>query len=291
MNEIRRDAVLPVADAVTRYGEKAVRHAIATGRWQRPLRGAIVMHSGPLTRDQQRRAALIWAGPRAVLSHATAAELAGLTGFTTTAIHVTVPIGGRARHATHIVVHRSRVLERDVHPVRSPPQTRIERSALDMAAWSATDDAARAVLAAVVQQRLTTAGRLRDLLSQRPTLRRRRSSPPRWMTSRAALIRYRNWSSSPPSGAPAFRSRTGGRCGDGPTGVPSWTRGWAAGLTVEIDGVGHLEPSTWVCDLDRQNGLVVAGERVLRFPSFVVRDQPTRMTDQIRLLLDHLDAE
>ena len=47
-----------------------------------------------------------------------------------------------------------------------------------------------------------------------------------------------------------------------------------ARLTVEIDGFGHLDPKVWVADLARQNDLVMGGDRVLRFPSFVIRDQP-----------------
>jgi very-short-patch-repair endonuclease len=47
-----------------------------------------------------------------------------------------------------------------------------------------------------------------------------------------------------------------------------------ARLTVEIDGAGHLDPRAWVADLARQNDLIVGGDRVLRFPSFVIRDQP-----------------
>jgi hypothetical protein len=60
----------------------------------------------------------------------------------------------------------------DVHPVRRPPRTRTARSLLDAAAWMATEDGARAVLAAGVQQRLIRAEDLAKALAGRPSLPR-----------------------------------------------------------------------------------------------------------------------
>src|SRR3954447_18964418 len=49
-----------------------VRTAVATGRWQQPLPGVVVGHSGPLTRLERWQAALEYGGPDAVLSHRSA---------------------------------------------------------------------------------------------------------------------------------------------------------------------------------------------------------------------------
>ena len=72
-----------------------------------------------------------------------------------------------------MVVHRSRALgPDDVHPARWPPRTRLPRSLPDAAAWSRSDNAARALLAAGVQQRLVRADQLTEALERFPTLRR-----------------------------------------------------------------------------------------------------------------------
>src|SRR6185312_3250757 len=46
-----------------------LRNAVTSGRWQEPLPGVFVSHSGPLTRQERWHAALYFAGPDAALSH------------------------------------------------------------------------------------------------------------------------------------------------------------------------------------------------------------------------------
>ncbi|MFN8184866.1 MAG: hypothetical protein U0R23_10630 [Candidatus Nanopelagicales bacterium] len=36
----------------------------------------------------------------------------------------------------------------------------------------------------------------------------------------------------------------------------------AEGVTVEIDGVHHTRPEVWIADHERQNDLVIGGDRV-----------------------------
>jgi hypothetical protein len=53
-----------------------------------------------------------------------------------------------------------RFIDEDVHPVAIPRRTRIGRSLVDAAIWGPSDRRACAILAAGVQQGLTTASRL-----------------------------------------------------------------------------------------------------------------------------------
>ena len=53
------------------------------------------------------------------------------------------------------------------------------------------------------------------------------------------------------------------------------------GVVVEIDGFWHMEAETWWADMERDNELTIAGERVLRYPTFVVREQPETVARQI----------
>lgn len=157
---------------------------------------------------------------------------------------------------------------------------------LDLAATIGGADRARGVLAAAVQQRLTTAALLRDLLARFPTIARR-------ALIATALDDIEGGSHSLPelefiaavraAGLPEPDRQAIWARQDGRAYLDArWSR---ARLTVEIDGIGHLDPETWVADVERQNELVASGERVLRFPSFVVRDQPARMTNRIWQIL------
>ena len=55
-----------------------------------------------------------------------------------------------------------------------------------------------------------------------------------------------------------------------------------AHLAVEVDGLWHMEATAWWEDMRRGNDLIISGLRVLRFPAFVVRDQPGVVAAQIR---------
>jgi len=56
-------------------------------------------------------------------------------------------------------------------------------------------------------------------------------------------------------------------------------------VVVEIDGGQHIEPAAWWADMKRQNDLWISGERVLRFPAWVIREQPDQVIAQVRAAL------
>jgi hypothetical protein len=129
---------------------------LRSGRWQRLYLGVYAAFTGRLCRDAQLWAAVLRAGPRAVLSHQTAAELDGFAAGPSQLIHVTVPL---ARHMVGIpglAVHRSGRLEQARHPARTPPRTRIEETALDLAQLAATFDDAFGWIGRPCNGRLTT---------------------------------------------------------------------------------------------------------------------------------------
>ena len=173
----RRDGVVSTPEVLTHLSPAVLRWRLASGRWQQPCRGVVIAHSGPLSPGQQLWAALLWGGQGALLAGLTAAHLDGLRGFTERRIHVLLPAARQVRGkpiALPLVVHRSRWLDdSDVHPVRQPPRTRLARSLVDAAAWATTDDRARAVLAAGVQQRLVRPVDLMAVTARTGQLRRR----------------------------------------------------------------------------------------------------------------------
>ncbi len=56
-------------------------------------------------------------------------------------------------------------------------------------------------------------------------------------------------------------------------------------LHVEIDGNQHMDARSWWADMRRQNELWIPGDRVLRFPSWAVRQRPAEVAEQVRAAL------
>lgn len=170
----QQEGVFTAADAAS-YGvsESQVRSHIKARRWRRLERGLYVAFTGPLPRMAQVRAAIALCGPDAAASHETAIELWGLTTAPIRLIHLAVPVGRRPRPRPGIVVHRTRRLARTVHPTADPPRIRVEPTLIDLAAAARSREDAIGWLMLGVQQRRTTAPRLRTELLLRPTARRR----------------------------------------------------------------------------------------------------------------------
>jgi hypothetical protein len=173
----RQDGVIGRTQALE-FGlsSHSMRHRARMGEWQRIQRGVYATFSGEVTRESQLWAALLRAGPGAVLSHQTAAELYGLVKQPGSLIHVTVPATSnpaKSGRISGVVVHRSRILDRIRHPVLLPPRTRIEDTVLDLI--EGMDDPADRydLICRAIGGRLTTAARLRLALTKRKRFRDR----------------------------------------------------------------------------------------------------------------------
>jgi putative AbiEi antitoxin of type IV toxin-antitoxin system len=137
---------------------------VQQGHWIRLDRGIYATGSGPPSREALLWAALLRAGPGAVLSHETAAELGGLISEPGPDIHVTVPARrnpARAGAMPGVVVHRSAHAGRSVSRDNGPPRTGIDDTVIDLTQTSATASEAFTWLGRAVGLRLTTVRRLR----------------------------------------------------------------------------------------------------------------------------------
>jgi very-short-patch-repair endonuclease len=294
------EGVLSTATVLKFLTENQLRWQVTSGRWQKPIRGVVVAQSGPLTDRQTLRAALLRAGPRAVLAGLTAARLDGLTGFgdrvsfANGPIHLLVPNGYKRRTAPlglTVVTHYSRSLtSEDVHPTREPKRTRMARSLVDAAAWMPTDRGAMGILAAGVQQRLARVDDLSQVVDRIETLRRRAlmtgilvdiaggaQALSELDFTRQVVRRHRL---PEPSRQVARRDERGRqRWID-----VSWDD-WK--IAVEIDGAQHADPLQRWDDMERDNGLKIDGYRTLRFPAWLVRQDPEYVA---RKILEALQA-
>ncbi len=68
-----------------------IKFRVSSGRWQQIYPGVYATFTGAPGRGAQLWAAVLWAGPGAMLSHETAAELQRLADKPAETIHVTVP--------------------------------------------------------------------------------------------------------------------------------------------------------------------------------------------------------
>jgi hypothetical protein len=148
-----------------------IHHKLRSDRWQRIYPGIYATFTGTPGRSAQLWAAVLSAGPGAVLSHETAAELLKLTDKRAELIHVTVP---RQRHVTAvsgISLHRSGRAVEAVQRDSNPPRTRVEETVLDLTQTAATFDDVCGWITRAFARDLTDESRLRAAMRQRPKLR------------------------------------------------------------------------------------------------------------------------
>jgi len=149
--------VVSVADLVNAgVSRQVIARRVRTGRWQRPLPRVIVAHSGPLTDDQRRRAALIYGGPDAMLSHESAASVLGLR-VVEEFVHITVPHGSPKPNVAFVVVHQTRATAPASQSFGGLRCVGIARTVIDVACGMTLLNDVRALVADSVQRGLTTA--------------------------------------------------------------------------------------------------------------------------------------
>jgi hypothetical protein len=171
----RQDGVLAIGQALEAgLTVEWIRNQVRYGRWQAMHRGVYAAFTGTAPRRAELWGALLRAGPDAVLSHQTAAELYGLTDGHSRPIQLTVPFDrnpDRCGRIPGVVIHRSRWLSRTRHPAFTPPRTRVEETVLDLIECARDFDHAYDWICRAIGRRLTTADRLLTALSARPRFR------------------------------------------------------------------------------------------------------------------------
>ena len=279
----RLEQLLVAQSGVISTGQLAALGLRETGRWRVvdaqwriAAPHVLVAHNGPLTRLQQLWVAQLGAPPGSAISGCAALELAGLRWSNDDVVDVTIRAGQRRPQLRGVRVHRSRDLGADVvEPQATPRRTRVARSAVDAAIWAATDSRARALLLAVVQQRLCRPDHIAGAVARRGPCRRRaliaetvidaqggvQSLPERQF---ALLVRRAGF---PEPVRQRVVRRRDGRC--------FLDADWREyGFCVEVHGSQHFEAVQWDRDLARQNAVAATGRRVLQFTSFAVRHDP-----------------
>jgi very-short-patch-repair endonuclease len=253
------------------------------------------MGNGRLDRKQQLWVAVLAAGPEALLAGATAAAESGVQGLCAEPLQVIVPA---AREVTGrlptlppdmpaVRIYRSSILPGEHRQIGRPPRTATARSVVDAAAWARSADEARYVLAAACQQRRVVPAEMLDVLAVMSRVRRRK-------LIRATLADIEGGAQSLSEldfvslcrryrlPLPDMQKRRRDADGRNRYLDAYWTR-WQ--VHVEVDGSHHMDVREWAADMLRQNKIWIAGDRILRFPGWLVRTHPADVAAQLRAAL------
>lgn len=242
----------------------AVCREVAAGRWR--LHGAqtVAVHTGALS-DAALRWRAVWeVGRGAVLDGVSALLAAGLQGFTTDVVHVSVAHDQRAPSVSGVRIHKVREpLGQDTVAV-GVPRVRPGVAAVRAAQWAVSDRQAALVLCLTAQQRLVNGTGFCDV---------------RWPGGhygRTAFVRQ--ILKDVTQGVHSLGELDFGRlCRDrglppparqvvrqGPRGRIYLDARWdGIGLVVEIDGAQHRQGLAVTADNLRRNDLALADEVVL----------------------------
>jgi Transcriptional regulator, AbiEi antitoxin len=156
--------------------QTAVVRRTQSGAWQRLHRGTYATFTGVPPREAVLWAALLRAGPGAVLSHETAAEVHRLIDKPAAKIHITVPAShdpARRSPIRGVIIHRSRNLASEPLPPWQLPRSPIAETVLDLVESATTTDDAFAWLTQAIGRDLVNQPMLAAALATRKRMRRR----------------------------------------------------------------------------------------------------------------------
>lgn len=267
------------------YGvpESTILSKTKSGTWQRLQRGTYATFSGVPPREARLWAALLWAGPGAVLSHESAAEVHGLVDKPGKIIHVTVPANldpARYRKIPGVVVHRSRNVRRQRLPPWQLPRTPVEETVLDLVATSKSFDDAYAWLSRATGRGLASAETIKEALTARKRMRWRG-----WLTEALGdvadevmfpLERRYVHDVERAHGLPAARRQARRQSASGVRFLDNYYDAYR--LCVELDGRSSHPPEQKWQDADRDNDNLLAGD--VQTVRFGLRDVTVRRCEQ-----------
>jgi len=286
-----QDGVISRRQALPHLSEGAIRHRLVSRRWQVAHPGVYLTHSGPMTMRQRLWVAslAVGLGQPALLGGPSALAVLGMRGLDTRRVHVLV--GARHQHRRPplgVVTHRTRHLPiEDQHRLGQPPCTMPARSVVDAAQWARSDRDAVAVVAAAFQQRLVGVVDMEPVLARMTRVKRRQvivaavaaAAGGAESIAEVDFARLCRRGRLPEPSRQVVRADGGGRRRYRDVYFDDWR------LHVEIDGAQHMEVRSWYADMRQQNEITIAGERLLRFPAWMIRNRPDEVVAQVRAAL------
>lgn len=263
---------------------RAMAKATRDGKWRRLTPGTYAAAPSDPTEQQELWGAGLYGGEAAMLSGQAALVCHGWKGKREGHFDVLVPAShnGRPPKKSELRIHRTTVM-----PSASEggiPRAVPAVATVDAASWARTAREAEFLIISVLNQKLCTPRDLEKVLADRPSVKHR-------ALMAGVVGEFRGGVHS--MGELDF-SRLCREYGIRKPDRQVWRYGSrgerrrldvyfdAEGVVVEIDGVGHVELAQWIDDQERQNEVVVTGDRVfLRVSNFVLRYEPEVFMDQL----------
>lgn len=267
-----------------------VRNQVAAQRWVERTPRVVSTFTGELTVEQRRWLGVLHAGPRSMLGGLTAAHHLGLRRWERDDVTVLVDDELAFEPVEGIDFFRSRrSFELLARPVDGLPTCQLEPAVLMWAGYDAPPRAAHAVLAAAVQQRLTTPGRL---LTWIDLLRPLRRAPAFRATLRDiaggshsgaeldVMRMCRTFSLRQPDRQRPRVDRAGRRrwtdC--------EWDLPDGSVMVLEVDGSFHLDVEHWQADLKRSRRITRRGRTVVRCAAYELRHETAELVVDLMAL-------
>ena len=265
------------------YSAKQVRHRRRSGQWTVVLGSVYADRSAPLTAVSLARAAALAAGTGTCVSHVTAAVLWDLKAPRDPEAHVIVDPERRLRIAG-LRPHRLELPECDMSAMQGIPCTTLLRTLLDCLLWL-PEEAGRAMAVDALRRGLVSIDQLRSGLrrtGQRHGLSRAWSVVADVAAGAHSEAEVRVHHVFRRAGVVGWTANTPVFDVDGMIGIVDVLFAEQR-VIVEIDGRAyHSDDGAFQRDRTRQNRLIGAGYRVLRFTWDDVVARPEKVVAQVR---------
>jgi len=269
-------------------GREQVRYLLRDGGpWRRLLPGVYLAHTGSPSADQRELGALLYAGPRAVLTGPASLRRFGLDVPRAGVVDVLVPTNVQ-KHDVHFVrVHRTSRLPRGFCVAGEARYAFVPRAVADAARELTDIGDVRAVVAGAVQRRMCSIGHLVEELDHGPkqgsALLRRALAEVADGVRSAAEGQLRALITRSGLPMPMFNPRL--FVGRAFLAVPDcW---WPdAGVAAEVDSrAWHLSPLGWENTLARHARMAAVGIIVLHFAPRQIYTERSEVAGLIRSAL------
>lgn len=269
---------------------RALGFRVATERWQRVAPSVVCTTTGTLTAEQRLWVGVLHAGAGALIGGIHACRRAGLAHWERDTIVVLVPYHLAPRPLAGYVFVRCRRSMAGWRSAREGvPTCRPEQAALLWASSERNERTVEGLLAALVQQRLTTPERLAETLSTfarlpRAPLARRTITELGGGAQSVSELDVKRMCKAQGLAVPQRQVKR--RDADGRLRYTDceWRLRDGRTLVLEVDGLFHMGVEQWEDDLARQRALSASDRVIVRCTSRELRDEPDRVArDLLRL--------
>ena len=259
------------------------------GRWQRLLPGVYLAVTGTATQDQREIAALLYAGPRSLITGPAAARRHRLHSAGPDVVDVLIPWATRRQSTGFVRVHRTRRMPERMFVTGPIRFTKGARAVADAARSLTRFDDVRHVVCDAVQRRACTVAELAEELSAGPAkgstlFREALAEIDDGVRSVAeADARVLILRSDLPK--PMFNARLYDQDGVFIAMVDAW---WPeAGVAAEVDSRAyHLTAGDQDRTTDRHDRLIARGILVLHFPPKRLKTDPSGVISDLRSAIE-----